>query len=89
MESLNTIMVEKNLIPEIEEREELIKKFFNYKQILKFDFSTLNEKIILTEEEKNIIENEKKNFLNNKSFYMTSKTVKISKEEIEYILNIC
>lgn len=89
MESLNKIMVEKNLIPEIEERPKLIKKFFNYKQILKFDFSKLNEKILLTEEEKKIIENEKNNYLNIKSFYMTSKTLKISKEEIQYIFNIC
>ena len=89
MESMNKVMVQKNLIPEIEEREDLIKKYFYYKNILKFDYKKLNENIILTEKEKEIIENDKNSYSNSKSFYMTSKTLKISKEEIQYIFNIC
>ncbi len=89
MESMGQILIEKNLIPKVEERQDLIKKYFNYKQILKIDFTKLKENIKLTKEE------EKKMIKNNEIDeqiqipYLISETIKISKEEMNIIFESC
>lgn len=87
MESMGKAIIEKNLLPEVEERQNLIKKYFNYKQTLQIDFSKLKENIHLTKEEKDIIENEITN--NNQAPYLISETIKISKEEMKNISEYC
>jgi len=87
MESMNKILVEKNLLPKVEERQELIKKYFNYKQTLLVDFSKLKENIPLTEEEKKIIKNETSGDI--QTTYLVSETIKLNENEIKTISENC
>ena len=86
-EGMYSVLVEKKLIPDIKEREEIIQKYFNYKQPLKFDFTKLNENIVLTEEEKKIISNELKD--SDKPIFFISRIVKFTKEEMKKLLSFC
>ena len=47
MESMSKVIIEKNLLPKVEERQSLIEKYFNYKQTLQIDFSKLKENIYM------------------------------------------
>ena len=88
MESMSGILFEKNLIPDVKERQDMIKKYFNYKQTLLFDFSKFKENIKLTDEEKNIIKNQQ-NDINNQNNYLISETIKLNINDINSILEKC
>ena len=85
---MSGILSEKNLIPDVKERQDMIKKYFNYKQTLLFDFSKFKENIKLTDEEKNIIKNEQ-NDINNQNNYLISETIKLNINDINSILEKC
>lgn len=86
-EGMYPALLEKKLIPDISERNEIIEKYFNYKQPLKFDYCKLNENISLTEKEKILISNELKE--SDKPIYFKSRMIKFTKEEMEKILLYC
>ena len=88
IESMGPFLFEKNLIPEVKERQDLIKKYFNYKQPLQFDFSKLKDSISLTQKENKIIENEISQN-NNEPIYMISETIKYTKKEFKIIIDYC
>ena len=87
MDTMYPILVEKNLIPDISERQDIINKFFNYKKTLNINYTKLNENITLTEAEKESILNETSE--NDKPIYFKSRTIKFTKEEMKKILLFC
>ena len=87
MESMSKVIIEKNLLPKVEERQSLIEKYFNYKQTLQIDFSKLKENIQMENEEKKNVENEEND--NNQTPYLISETIKISKEQMKIITEYC
>jgi len=87
MGSMYPILLEKNLIPKISERQDIIKKFFDYKKTLNINYSKLNKNISLTDIEKESILNETKE--RNTPIYFKSRTIKLTKDEMEKILLYC
>ena len=87
MESMSKVIIEKNLLPKVEERQSLIEKYFNYKQTLQIDFSKLKENIQMENKEKKNVENEEND--NNQTPYLISETIKISKEQMKIITEYC
>jgi len=87
IESIYPTLVEKNLIPGVEERESLIKKYFNYKCPLNFDYTHIKDNIQLSEKEKIIYEEELKH--HEEPIYFISRTIKYTASEMKKILEFC
>jgi len=86
MDSIYPMLTEKKLIPPMEEREAIIKKFFNYQKVLQFQYNKLREDISLTEEEKKMSELESKS---NHEPIFVSETLKLSPEEMNTLCSYC
>jgi len=87
MGSIYPILLQNNLIPPKEERQDIINKFFNYKNPLIFHYNKLKESVELTEEDYKICQWETKNTYVQPTF--VAETLKINKEEMEKIISHC
>ncbi|ORX78383.1 hypothetical protein BCR32DRAFT_270108 [Anaeromyces robustus] len=88
MKSIYPTLIEKNLIPAVEERENLIQKFFNYKTPLTFDYLHLKKELKpLTKEEEIIMKEELK--YHQEPIYFVSRTVKYTPSEMQKIKKFC
>ena len=87
MESIYPTLLDKKLIPEESDRPYINKKFFNYKQPLKFDYMHIKNNIQFTLEEKAIIEKESK--YHNEPIYFISRSIKYTSTEMAKIREFC
>ena len=87
IESIYPTLIEKNLIPPVEEKKILIQKYFNYKCPLNFDYVHVKDAIKLSKEEKAVYEEELQH--HEEPIYFISRTIKYSASEMNKILGFC